>query len=165
MGIQVVGRVVLPPNCLHMVTLTAVLGNASDPEIAHRLRHLEDSGLVEYVVLSQQDILRHRLRAVTDRGNECAIAIPRSTRLSNGAVLLLADDRAIVVRIQEESWLILEPRDAAAALELGYFAGNMHWTVKFAGAVLRIRLEGPDHYYLDRLAFLIADGRVRLTHD
>ena len=72
-----------------------------------------------------------------------------------------ADDRAIVVRLKEEEWLALEPRDAAAALELGYFAGNMHWPVRFDGTSLRIALHGPVQSYLDRLEHLIADGRVR----
>jgi urease accessory protein len=104
---------------------------------------------------------RHRLRASTDRGTECAIALPRAERLTNGAVLLLEAERAIVVRMAEEAWLALQPRDAAAALELGYFAGNMHWRVRFDGARLAIALEGPPKGYLDRMAHLIADGRVR----
>jgi urease accessory protein len=54
----------------------------------------------------------------------------------------------------------LQPRDAAAALELGYFAGNMHWKVGFAGSALRVAVQGPLESYLDRLAHLMQDGRV-----
>jgi urease accessory protein len=81
--------------------------------------------------------------------------------LSNGAVLLLEHDRAIVVRLKEEAWLSLVPRDGAAALELGYFAGNMHWPVRFEGTTLRIALHGPVQGYLERLDHLMRDGRVR----
>ncbi|KPY61394.1 Urease accessory protein UreE 1, partial [Pseudomonas syringae pv. solidagae] len=55
----------------------------------------------------------------------------------------------------------LQPRDAAAALELGYFAGNMHWAVRFAGDTLQILLNGPEADYLERLAPMLADGRVQ----
>jgi urease accessory protein len=99
----------------------------------------------------------------TDKGTECAIAIPRTQRLANGAVLLLEADRAVVVRMQETQWLTVAPRDAAAALELGYFAGNMHWKVEFDGTLLRIALQGPVESYLERLAHFIADGRVSRT--
>ena len=143
-----------------MLKLEAILGLATEVDIADALHHLEDHGQVEYLTLSEADTQRHRLRALTDRGTECAIALPRHQHLSNGAVLLLEKDRAVVVRMQESQWLVLQPRDAQAALELGYFAGNMHWKVEFDGERLRIAVQGPVESYLERLAHLLRDGRV-----
>jgi urease accessory protein len=148
-----------------LLRLTRVLGKASDVALAARLHELDHAGRVERLSLSGADIGRHRLHAETDRGTECAIILPRSERLANGAVLLLESDRAIVVRLAEAEWLTLEPRDAAAAIELGYFAGNMHWPVRFDGARLRIQLNGPAADYLQRLEHLLADGRVRQVAD
>lgn len=144
-----------------MQTLTQILGYATDHEIAHRLHHLEHDDAVRYITLSKQDTLRHRLRAITDRGEEIAIALPRTEQLANGAVLLLESDRAIVVRMETERWLVLKAKDAAAALEVGYFAGNMHWKVKFDGDTIRIALEGPEQGYLDRLQHILSGGKAR----
>jgi urease accessory protein len=144
-----------------MQTLTHIVGFATDHDIAHQLDALEHSGGVHYITLGKQDILRHRLRALTDRGDEFAIALPRSQQLSNGAVLLLEFDRAVVVRMAAERWLVLKARDTAAALEVGYFAGNMHWKVKFDGDAMKIAVEGPEQGYLDRLHHLLADGKAR----
>ena len=55
--------------------------------------------------------------------------------------------------------MVLQPRDTAAALELGYFAGNMHWKVEFDDERLRIAVQGPLESYLERLA-PFWDGRV-----
>ena len=143
-----------------MVKLETILGLATEPEIADALHHVEHHGRVEYLTLSEADTQRHRLRVLTDRGTECAVALPRHQHLSNGAVLLLEKDRAVVVRMQETPWLVLQPRDAEAALELGYFAGNMHWKVAFDGERLRIAVQGPVESYLERLAHLLRDGRV-----
>jgi urease accessory protein len=143
-----------------MLKLETILGLNTDPDIAEALHHLEHHGQVEYLTLSQADTQRHRLRVLTDRGTECAIALPRHQQLVNGAVLLLEKERAIVVRMQETQWLILQPRDAEAALELGYFAGNMHWKVEFDAACLRVAVQGPLESYLERLAPLLRDGRV-----
>ena len=44
----------------------------------------------------------------------------------------------------ETNWLLIAPTDAAAALELGYFVGNLHWRVRFDGHVLKIALDGPE---------------------
>ena len=96
----------------------------------------------------------------TDAGTECAISLPRDQRLANGSILLLENDRAIMIAMREEEILKLAPADATAALELGYFAGNMHWAVRFHGPELHILLHGPAEAYLDRLEPLLAGGRI-----
>ncbi len=141
--------------------VTSLVGLASDADVGERLHALSHAGHVEYVILSRADMGRHRLRVTSDKGTECAIALPRSEKLANGAVLLLEAERAIVVRMQEEDWLDVAAVDDAAALELGYLAGNMHWRVRFDGAVLKIALEGPEASYLARLAPLLDSGRIR----
>lgn len=143
-----------------MITLTQIAGNVADHELAHRLHDLEHAGGVEEIVLSKHDMQRHRLRARTNRGSEIAIAIDRDQHLTNGTVFFLDRARAIVVRVEEQEWLALRPTSAAKALELGYFAGNMHWKVKFDGDVLRIALEGSRQHYLDRLAHLMQSGEI-----
>ncbi len=148
-----------------MLRLSRVLGRADDPALADRLHDLAHGGRVEYLVLAEADILRRHQRAVTDRGSECAIALARSQRLYDGAVLLLDETRAVVVRTRETAWLGLVARDAPAALALGYFAGNMHWRVRFAGPVLHVALDGAREDYIERLAPLIADGRARVVDD
>ena len=146
-----------------MIKIDHIAGTATEPAIAEALHDLEHRDAVEYVTLSPSDTQRHRLRVMTDRGTECAIAVPRTQRVENGTVLLLEAGRAIVVRMSEMQWLTLRPRDAAAALELGYFAGNMHWKVEFEGELLRIAVQGPVEHYLERLSHLMQDGRMTRT--
>ena len=143
-----------------MIKIDHIAGTVTEPAIAEALHELEHRDAVEYVTLSPADTQRHRLRVMTDRGTECAIAVPRTQRLENGAVLLLEPARAIVVRMSDVQWLTLRARDAAAALELGYFAGNMHWKVEFEGDLLRIVLQGPVESYLERLSHLMQGGRI-----
>ena len=148
------------------VRVTEILGFASDPALAERLHLMSHAGRVEHLTLAQEDVHRRRLRASTDRGTECLIALPRDQALGDGAVLMLEEARAVVVRLAEERWLALAPRDSAAALELGYFAGNLHWRVRFEGKRLLVALEGPEEDYLDRLQPFLEDGRVRrASHD
>ena len=148
-----------------MLVLNAIIGQAGDPDISRRLHELDHMGKVEYITLSKEDALRHRVRVVTDCGTECAVVLRRSARIVDGAVLLLGDDRAIVTRLSERNWLSLAPRDIAAALELGYQAGNSHWIVRFDGPVIRIALEGSERDYLDRLTALFSEHRVTRTGD
>ena len=150
---------------IQVLRIEGITGHATDPELLDALHRLEHAGRVEYVTLGPDDMLRRRLRVTTDRGNECAIALAREDKLFDGAVLLLDRERAVVVRAAATPWLAVQPSDVAAAIELGYCSGNMHWRVAFAGPVLRIALNGPKADYLARLAPLIAAGRVKEIGD
>ena len=148
-----------------VLKLNHILGNASGGEMAEAIHRLSHAGCLEKIELSAADTARKRLRVTTDKGTDCAIALNRELALENGSVLLLDDERAIVVRMLETEWLRIAPADSAAALELGYFVGNLHWRVRFDSAVLAIALEGPEQNYLDRLAAHFANGRARRVDD
>ena len=111
-------------------------------------------------MVGDEDTSRRRLRGKTDKGTDVAIALERSGELVDGAVLLLEDTRAIVLRKAEQRWLRLTPRDADAALEAGYCAGNHHWKVRFEPGALLIATQGPAEHYVDRLEHLVAAGRI-----
>ena len=148
-----------------MITVTSILGSASEPKIANILHDLEHRNKVEFFVVEHNDILRRRLRGKTDKGTEIAIALERNEQLSNGAVLLLDDTRAIVVRVPEEHWLRITPCDADAALEAGYCAGNHHWRVRFEPGALLIVMEGPAEHYISRLDPLLKTRRIEVCSD
>lgn len=146
-----------------MIQLTEILGYAAEPDIAERLHHVSHHGTLEYLALAAHDVGRRRLRVSGDHGSDCAIALPRDVRLADGAVLLLEPQHAIVVRIGEQTWLRLRPRDSAAAIELGYNAGNLHWKVKFDGADLLVARDGPVADYTTRLQALLDQGKVQVV--
>ena len=148
-----------------MLRITALVGLASDPTMADRLHDLEHHGVVETVRLAPSDMSRRRQQLRTDRGTELALMLDRDAALQHGSVLLLEPTRAIVVALTQPQWLMLDVRDTAHALELGYFAGNMHWKVRFDGPRLCIALEGPRATYLQRMAHLLEAGFITLVDD
>ncbi|MGJ4891512.1 urease accessory protein UreE [Bradyrhizobium sp. HKCCYLRH3099] len=140
-----------------------VLGSRLEPDFSEELHRLEHQGAVDVVTVPAADLARRRLLIATRSGEELAIALPRTERLFDGAVLLLEADRAIVVRAATERWLRLEPRSISDAVELGYQVGNLHWRVRFGGEVLLVALEGRPEDYTARIENLIAARRVAVT--
>jgi len=128
--------------------------------MAERLHDLEHGGVVETVHISRGDMSRRRQQLTSDHGTELALLLDREAVLQNGSVLWLEAGRAVVVALDEPQWLVLRTASAARALELGYFAGNMHWKVRFDGEALCIALEGPRAGYLERVAHLLGQGDV-----
>jgi urease accessory protein len=143
-----------------MITVTEILGTASDPAFADRLHHLEHDDRVEVLLVSKEDTQRRRLRGKTDKGTDIAIALERGDRLVDGAVLLLEEARAIVLHTEHERWLRIKPLDADAALEAGYCAGNQHWKVRFEPGVLLVAMHGPAEDYVARLEPLLKAKRI-----
>jgi urease accessory protein len=145
----------------NMLRIHEILGLANEDAIAPSLHTLGHQGMLETIRLSSEDMRRRRLRVITDQGTECAIMLPRSQKLEDGAVLWLDSERAVVVRVKETFRLLFEPKDAASALELGYLAGNMHWQVDLKDGVMRVGVNGNKGTILKRMAPLLASGKVR----
>ena len=143
-----------------MLLVDRVIGSRLDPVLSERLHDLAHLGRLDHLTVPTSELARRRFRATSAGGEEVAIALPRDQVLYDGAVLLLDEERALVVRVDAQQWLRLQPRSLADAVELGYHAGNLHWRVRFRGEALLVAVEAPVSDYLDRLGSLIGDGRV-----
>ncbi|BBE74876.1 urease accessory protein UreE [Oharaeibacter diazotrophicus] len=148
-----------------MLRLHGIVGDRRDPALADRLHDLAHADAVEYLFVAEADLGRGRLRAVTDRGTDCAVSLERGETLYDGAVLALGADRAVVVRAGAPRLLRLSARDDAAALRLGFMAGHLHWRVRFDGADLVVLLDGPAADYTARISALIDEGAVSVAAD
>lgn len=148
-----------------MLILDKIIGNSTDQVLAEKLHDISHHGVIEYLLLNKDDVLRHRLRMQTDIGTECAVQLSREEHLSNGAVLLLDDTRAIVIKMLEVEKLSIRAKNVATALELGYFCGSIHWKVDFEEDILRITLDGPKDRYIERLSHLITNGKIELIYE
>ena len=146
-----------------MLRIDRVLGSRLETAFSEEIHRLEHRGAVDVVNIPVADLDRRRLLATTRAGEELAIALPRHQKLFDGAVLLIDDARAIVVRAATERWMRLEPRSISDAIELGYHAGNLHWRVRFQGEALFVALEGRPEDYTVRLGEMIAARRVGVS--
>ena len=143
-----------------MILIERILGSRLAPDLSDRLHHLEHHGRVDVLTLPPMELSRRRFRATSAAGEDVAVALPRDEVLFDGAVLKLDDDGALVVRVDTQHWLRLQPRSIADALELGHQAGNLHWRVRFGGEAMLVALEAPADEYLERLGSLVTERRV-----
>ncbi|MEL7012677.1 MAG: urease accessory protein UreE [Pseudomonadota bacterium] len=143
-----------------METYSDILGHADAPDIANELHRLDHEGTLDIVYVAASDLARRRMRVRSKAGRDVAIALPRDTRLSEGAVLRMDAGGALVVRVEAERWLRIRPADAASALRVGYHAGNLHWRVKFDAGDLLIGVETDLQTYIARLSELVNEGQA-----
>jgi urease accessory protein len=143
-----------------MLRLHGVLGHETDSAYRERLHRLEHRDGIELLFVPPEDAGRRRFRATTDRGTDCAVSLDRDEDLVDGAVLHVERDKAIIARFGRQRLWRLRPRDASAALKLGWNAGNLHWRVRFEADCLVVLLDGPPETYRVRIAPLLDEGMV-----
>jgi urease accessory protein len=148
-----------------LITVTEIIGRASEERFAESLHRLAHYGRLEYLTIAPSDCSRRRLRGQTDKGTDVAIALDSGGRLLDGSIISLDAEHAIVVRTSDQQWLRVAPTDDDAALALGYFIGNLHWRVRFEPGLLAVALEGPEEDYRDRLAPFLSTGRAAIVAD
>jgi urease accessory protein len=145
------------------LNVSHVLGSRSEPGFSEKIHRLELHDAVDEVWLSRPELERRELRATTRRGQELMISLPRHEQLFDGAVLLLDDDKAVVVRAAGQRCLRLQPRSIGDAIELGYHIGHLGWPVRFEGDVLFVAMQGRAENYVVRLGDLIWSRRVGIS--
>jgi urease accessory protein len=140
--------------------LHGIIGRSDDTAYAGRLHHVEHHGGIELLFVPPSDVGRKRFRLTTDRGTECAVSLDRDEDLVDGALLFLEHDRAVIARFGEQKCWRLKPVGQAAALKLGWNAGNLHWRVRFEADHLVVLLDGPLDSYRARIKPLLEAGEV-----
>jgi urease accessory protein len=146
-----------------MLRIGHIIGSRLEPAYSEKLHRLELRNAVDELRLSHDHLDQRELTATTCGGRDIAIALPLHERLFDGAVLLLDDDSAVVVRAAGQRWLRLQPRSISDAIELGYHIGNLGWRVRFEGDVLFVAIEGRAENYVVRLGELIWSRRVGIS--
>lgn len=126
---------------------TDIVGNLHAPEWRERASKCR----VRYIVLDQWTAQKSRLAASDDEGNECAVSLPRNTRLQDGDVLAY-DEREgtlLAVRVELNDVLVADlsalreesvEKAVRTALELGHAIGNQHWPAVMKGLRVYIPL-------------------------
>ena len=138
--------------------IESVLGHETDAGINQALDDLRHHGAVDLIHLPPSDLDRRRLRVTSVAGRDYALALPRDSSLSDGSVLLLDSEAALVVRAKNPVRMRLRAITVEAALRLGFVAGHLHWKCDQDGDTLAILLEGPAADYLDRISQLVESG-------
>jgi urease accessory protein len=146
-----------------MLRIGHIMGSRLEPAFSEKLHRLEHRNAVDEVQVTVGDLDRQQLMTMTRGGQELAITLSRHEKLFDGAVLLLNDARAIVVRAAGRRWLRLEPRSIGDAIQLGYHIGNLGWRVRFEGETLFVAIEGRAENYVVRLGELIWSRRVGMS--
>ncbi|ADB60440.1 urease accessory protein UreE [Haloterrigena turkmenica DSM 5511] len=151
-----------------MERIDGVVGNVhADDELAALRAEHDERGTLERVVIDADNRRRSRFRATTDAGTDVGVVVDTAA-VSAGDVLLVEDDRMIVVAFEPRDALAVSLPDATdealeAAVELGHRIGNQHWDLAVEDGVVYVPLEADRHIVERVVADVVPGSEIRET--
>ena len=120
-----------------MITVTSVIGNIrSDKKLGDAYLTLGKEKKVERILLPRMEAQRSRMRRSSDAGTDIAINLQHGVILKHGDVLLIDENKLIVVEYLPEDVLgfkikkeLSSDEQVSAAVKLGHIIGNLHRSI------------------------------------
>lgn len=121
-----------------MITINSLIGNVSTNEaLKEKYDQMSRKQLLELIKISRLESERTRMRKTSDRGTDIAITLPSGSKLRHGDVVILNDDKMVVLEIQPEDVVMIQVKnnlDQNHAIEIpvriGHTIGNLHRPIK-----------------------------------
>ena len=123
-----------------MITVNSVLGNISnDQRLKEKYDEMDAKKACETIVVSRLESGRVRMRKTSDKGSDIALILPTGSRLRHGDVVVMTEDKMVVVGVQPEDVIGIEVRnniradDIEIPVKVGHAIGNLHRPIKLEG--------------------------------
>ena len=103
-------------------------------EIVGNVANLSDEGKqkhIEKVYLENSDLVKRIQRVTTDHGNEIGIRLKNPVDLEYGDILYQDDHNMIVVDVNSEDILVIQPRTLKEMGDIAHQLGNRHLPAQF----------------------------------
>ena len=121
-----------------MISINSVVGNIhNDNDLAQKYNQMTVKQLSEIIRISRIEAQRSRMRKTSNKGSDVAIMLPQSVHIKHGDVLLLNNDKIIIVEIQHEKVAVIAVKNNIAsehlfemAVKVGHTIGNLHRPIK-----------------------------------
>jgi urease accessory protein len=121
-----------------MISINSIVGNIhNDYVLGQKYNQMTARQLSEIIRISRSEAQRVRMRKTSDKGSDVAIILPQSVHIKHGDVLLLNNDKIIIVEIQAEKVAVIAVENNIAsehlfemAVKVGHTIGNLHRPIK-----------------------------------
>ena len=91
-----------------------------------KYHELSNRQLLEVIKIGRMEAQRVRMRKFSDKGSDVALMLPQNTHLKHGDVLMLNEDKIMVLEIQPEKVAVIQLKDEPSDNDHYYHQGNHH---------------------------------------
>jgi urease accessory protein len=121
-----------------LIRVDSVLGNINnDKELKKKYDEMTVRKVSETIKISRLESPRVRMRKLSDKGTDVALSLPPGTRLKHGDIIILTENKMVVVGMEPEDVIMIEIRDnmhkddiVEVTARIGYTIGNLHKPIR-----------------------------------
>jgi urease accessory protein len=121
-----------------MITVDSVIGNIDkDEKLKEKYDEMSSRNCCEKIKISRLESPRVRMRKLSDKGTDVALTLPPGTRLKHGDIIILTENKMVVVEIEPENVLMIEIKEniheddvVEVPARVGHTIGNLHRPIK-----------------------------------
>jgi urease accessory protein len=121
-----------------LITVEKIIGNIkNDDVLREKYDEMCRKQLCQKIKISRLESERIRMRKTSDKGADVALILPPDTRLRHGDIIVLSEDKIIIVEIEPENVAIVEIKDnlhqndiVEIPVRVGHTIGNLHRPIK-----------------------------------
>lgn len=118
--------------------MESVIGNINkDKKLRQKYDEMVSRKSNEVIKISRVESQRVRMRKSTDRGTDMVLTLQQGSRLKHGDVIMLTENKMIMVEIEPENVLMVEIKDnlheedvMEVPVRVGHTIGNLHRPIK-----------------------------------
>jgi urease accessory protein len=124
-----------------MITVDSVLGNINnDKTFKEKYDEMSTRKVSETIKISRLESQRVRMRKLSDKGTDVALTLQPGTRLKHGDVIILTENKMVVVGKEPEDVVMIQIRNniheddiVEITVRIGHIIGNLHKPIKLDG--------------------------------
>ena len=121
--------------------MDSVIGNINrEKKLKEKYDEMTGRKVCETIKISRLESQRVRMRKISDKGTDVALTLPPGTRLRHGDVIIITENKIVVVGIEPEDVIMIEIRDniheddiIEVPVRVGHTIGNLHRPIKLEG--------------------------------
>jgi len=121
-----------------VIIIDSVIGNINnDRKLKEKYDEMSSKNCCERIKISRLESQRARMRKSSDRGTDLALILPPGIRLKHGDVIILTDNKMVIVEIEPENVLMIEIKEniheddvLEVPVRVGHTIGNLHRPIK-----------------------------------
>jgi urease accessory protein len=139
-----------------MIHIDKIIGNIhSDEQLREKYHDMLKSDQVEKIEMTRLECERARIRKVSDKGTDLALTITPGSRIHDGDIVLLTDEKMIIVKRASETVVTISLKGNISyeqlfetTIKLGHTIGNMHRPIKITNNTIYFPIQSESEIEL-----------------
>ena len=153
-----------------MITADSVIGNINrDQKLKEKYEEMCKRKVCETIKISRLESQRVRMRKTSDKGTDIALTLAQGTKLRHGDVIMLTEDKMVVVEIEPENVVMIEIKDniheddiVEVPVRVGHTIGNLHRPIKLEGNKIYFPIQADTELDMFKKLFAAIDDHLEI---